>query len=92
MSSHEELQEHLTPEEMKFRHNMTRGEDFIKIEIYRNARKYFQMALEMGTDMDHIKERISFCNLKIRQEKKIIISLAVIAVVVIGIAWCIAVC
>lgn len=82
--AHEESLEHLSPEEKKFRFYITRGEDFMRCEIYRNAKKYYQLALEMNIDNNTVTQKISDCNRLIKQESRIIYILIAVAAVIIA--------
>ena len=45
MSQHEEQEENLSHEEIKYREHTQRGADFIKIDLFRSAREEFKAAL-----------------------------------------------
>jgi hypothetical protein len=78
---HEELQENLSSEEKKFSFYMTRGQEFIGIEIYRNARKYFKQALEMNVNNQQALMKLKETNDLIKKENRIFFAIAVVAVV-----------
>ena len=83
--AHEESHAHLSPEEKKFRFYMTRGEDFMRCEIYRNAKKYYQMALDMNMENDTVSSKIANCDVLIKQEGRTIIKILISAVLIVGI-------
>ncbi|MCX6259039.1 MAG: hypothetical protein NTW49_14235 [Bacteroidia bacterium] len=75
----------LGAEQIKFNDLIRRGDDFMKIEIYRNARKYYTEAL--GTHINDIlvNEKIAGCDGLIRKESGIIISIVIAAAVIAGV-------
>ncbi|MBI5217738.1 MAG: hypothetical protein HY958_02255 [Bacteroidia bacterium] len=75
----------LSPEEIKFRDFIRRGDDFSKIEIYRLALEWYNKALELNIEKEHVVEKINFCTGKLKFEKKVFVTLAMIAVIIIGI-------
>lgn len=83
--AHDESSEHLTSEQKKFNFYMTRGEDFLRIDIYRNARKYFQMALDMGMDNEKVQERLDLCTQMIKKERKSFIGLGIAVCIIIAV-------
>ncbi|MDD5571447.1 MAG: hypothetical protein PHD97_09890 [Bacteroidales bacterium] len=83
--AHTETNTNLSPEETKFNEYITRGEDFCKIEIYRNAKEWFQKALEMNINNILVKEKIDICDKKIKKEKKIIYTIVAAAILIIAI-------
>jgi hypothetical protein len=83
---HTESLEHLTPEEQDFQFQLGRGEDFVKIEVFRHALSHYYKALEMGMDNEKVNERIVYCRKMIKKESRILITLACIAVVIVGIS------
>ncbi|MBI4645533.1 MAG: hypothetical protein HY738_02800 [Bacteroidia bacterium] len=82
--NHEEDLSHLSKEELLFRDYMNRGNDFMKIEIYRHAKTWFTRALELNINNELAKERLDECFKLIKKEIKIIATIAIIVVVVIG--------
>jgi hypothetical protein len=84
--AHTESLDHLTPEEKDFHHQMERGEDFIRIEVYRHALIHFKMALNFGLDDEKVKERIAFCEKMLKKETRILVTLVCIAVVIVGVS------
>ncbi|MFA6922747.1 MAG: hypothetical protein WC223_00700 [Bacteroidales bacterium] len=83
--AHTETNTNLSSEEIKFNEYITRGEDFCKIEIYRNAKEWFHKALEMNINNPLAKEKIEMCDNKIKREKKMIFSIIAAAILIIAI-------
>jgi hypothetical protein len=83
--SHAETTAGMSKEEIHFRRFMQMGDDFLKIQIYRNAREWYQKALELNMETEQVKQKIADCNEKIQKEKKVIIYIVIIAAIIIGI-------
>jgi hypothetical protein len=73
----------LSPAERLYREYMARGDDFMKIEIYRAARKWYVKALEMNIHNDAAGKKIGDCDRLIRGERKTISIVAAAAVCII---------
>jgi len=71
--------ENLSKEEVAFNEMIQRGDDFMKIEIFRNARECFSLALEMNVNNTFAQEKLNVCNQNIKIESSTIIKLLVIA-------------
>jgi hypothetical protein len=76
--------ENLSKEELAFNEMMQRGEDFMKIEIFRSARECFSNALAMNFNNPLAQEKLSLCNQNIKSESKIIINILIVFAVVIA--------
>lgn len=80
---HEEIP--LSYEERRFREYITRGDDFCKIELFRNAVGWYRKAVELRPDSEEARTRLQDCRSKIKSEsRKILIILAVAAVIIIA--------
>ena len=79
----EEPRENLSSKEKLFRFYMTHGEDFLKIEIFRNARKYYKLAMDMNINNEAVNEKIKQCNNLIKKENKSIVTILIIIAAVI---------
>lgn len=59
-----------------------KGDDFMKIEIYRSAKEWYIKALELNQNQEMIRSKLDNCNMQIQLEKKkITIVVLVIAIV-----------
>lgn len=59
-----------------------KGDDFMKIEIYRSAKEWYIKALELNQNQEMIRSKLDNCNRQIQLEKKkITIVVLVIAIV-----------
>jgi hypothetical protein len=63
----------LSPEEQLFREYITRGDDFCKIELFRQAVNWYRKAVEMKPDDPEAQERLKGCSSKIKGESRIIL-------------------
>ena len=79
-----ESQEILTSEEEKYRFYMTRGQEFLGIEIYRNARKYFQQAFDMNINNEQALSKLKETEKLIKTENNIFVKIAA-GVLILGI-------
>jgi len=78
--------ENLSKEEIRYNELIQRGEDFMKIEIFRNAREYFEMALASNYNNMLSQQKLDDCNKKIKKESKTIIRLLVVTGFIIAAA------
>ena len=60
-----------------------RGDDFLKIELLRQAKNWYQKALALDSENEYVKSRITECERKLAFENKVTYILAVIAAAVI---------
>lgn len=72
----------LSKEEMVFNEFINHGDDFIKIQIYRNAREYYSQALETNFNNELADKKLVECNALIKSESKAIIAIVSIMAVV----------
>jgi hypothetical protein len=63
----------LNPEESLYQDYMQKGDDFMKIEIYRSAKEWYLRALSTNFNQKLIKEKLENCDKLIQREKKIIV-------------------
>lgn len=73
----------MTPEERRFREYITRGDDFCKIELYRNAVGWYRKAVEMRPDSEEARLRFQDCHGKIRSESKTILVIVAVAALIV---------
>jgi hypothetical protein len=85
--AHIENIENLSLEEKKFRELMGMGDDFLKIEIYRNAVKWYREAAKLRPDNPLAKQKITECEQLLKKESKSIYVVLGVAVVVVLIAF-----
>jgi len=62
---------------------MQHGDDFLKIELLRPAKSYYQRALELHPDSEEIKLKIADCDRLLAFERKVIWILVSIAAVIV---------
>jgi hypothetical protein len=78
---------YLSIAERDFRDCMQHGDDFFKIELLRQAKKWYTKALEFNIESDTVKQRIAECEKMLMFERKVTGILAVVALVIVGICW-----
>jgi hypothetical protein len=75
----------LSPEERRFLDFMQKGDDFMKIEIYRSAKECYSKALELNHNPGLVRSKLDNCNRLLQSEKKRIIVIAsVMAIIVLS--------
>lgn len=84
---HVETNENLSPVEKQFRELMHRGDDFFKIEILRNAIKYYKQAAKLGVNDELAREKVKECERLLNKERRVIYVIASIAVIVVVLIW-----
>ncbi len=80
--AHHNEDSHLSKEELEFNDFVRRGDDFIKIQIYRNARECYTFALESNFNNEIAEAKLKECNALIKSESRMIIN--VVAVMAIA--------
>ena len=74
----------LSPEERRYFDYMQKGDDFMKIEIYRSAKEWYSKAFELNRNHGLVQSKLDNCNRLIQLEKKkITIVVSVIAFVLL---------
>lgn len=81
--AHHETNEHLSPAEIEFRDAMQHADDFLKIELLRPAKKWYQKALDYNIEKEKVEQKIAECNRLIKFEQKIIWVVVALAAIVI---------
>lgn len=76
----------LSPEEKLFREYIIRGDDFCKIELFRQAVECYRNAVELRPGSAEAKERLIGCSAKIKGESRIILIILAVAAVITVIA------
>jgi len=79
----ENANEMVMPEEAAFNDLMRHGDDFMNIQIYRNAREWYTKALESGVNDSLAKHKLAECEALLAKETRTKRILAIIAIVVI---------
>jgi hypothetical protein len=82
---HNQNNQSLSPEDKKFREYISRGDDFIRIEIFRNALLWYKRALELKPDDPVARQKVNDTKKKIHGESRVIITLVIVAVVVVAV-------
>ncbi|MCX6272691.1 MAG: hypothetical protein NTU44_16035 [Bacteroidetes bacterium] len=85
--AHEPSLENLSPEELKFREMVQRGDDYHRIELYRWALHYYRLASETPFANKEVEEKIEMISRKIRRETQAIVAVLVIAAVFVALIW-----
>ncbi len=81
--SHPTSEISLSPAEREFEDLMQRGDDFLKIELLRPAKSWYQKALKLNIETEKVKRKIAVCNEMLVFEIKVIRILVAIAAGVI---------
>jgi hypothetical protein len=87
---HIDTEFHLTAEQKLFNDFIQRAEDFMKIEIYRSAKKCYIEALDTHVNDELSQQKIMECDQLIRKESNIIITIIAVAAVIVGAVFIIA--
>jgi hypothetical protein len=82
---HHDTNENISKEQIMFNDYIRRGDDFVKISIYRNALEWYEKALQTGINDELVKGKINECKRKIKHDNMIIWILVVVAIIVVGI-------
>lgn len=82
MAHHEEKQEHLSHEALKYREHTERAGHFIKIDLFRSAREEYKAALEYMPGDALCLSKIDEMNAQIAHDRKVVL---IIAPIVLGV-------
>ena len=74
----------LSPAENELMDLLQHGDDFLKIELLRPAKSYYERALQLNPGNEEIGEKIAECDKLIAFEKKVITLLVIFAVVIVA--------
>lgn len=85
--AHDDTQEKLSPEEQKYHDLVSRGDDYHRIELFRWALHYYNLAKQMDVHDDTLQGKIDTVTEKIRKETRSIIIVLVAAAVIIAAIW-----
>lgn len=77
----------MSREERLFKEYKQRAEDFLKIEMYRPALKWFAEARNLDIDNESIDRKIAGCEAEIRKESRTIRIIALVALVIIVVVF-----
>jgi len=83
--AHHNDDSNLSKEELEFNDLIRHGDDFMKIQIYRNAREWYNYALESNFNNELASNKLTECNALIKSELSTIIKI----VAVMAVAACI---
>ncbi|MEI6174395.1 MAG: hypothetical protein WCR01_11650 [Bacteroidota bacterium] len=87
MAHHEDHNEHLTHEQLKFREHTERAANFIKIDLFRSAREEFRAALQYKPGDEECLAKIDLMNEHISRDRKtILIVVPLVIIVIVAIA------
>lgn len=87
MSHHHEDTTNLSPNELKFNDCIRRAEDFMKIDQYLSAKECYAEAKELHFNDKLIDEKMQATTVKQEYERKIIIRILALVIVVMGSIW-----
>ncbi len=73
MAHHEEHNEHLTHEQLKYKEHTERGANFIKIDLFRSAREEFKAALQYKPGDQFCLTQIDVMNANIARDRKTVL-------------------
>lgn len=73
MAHHEEHNEHLTHEQLKYKEHTERGANFIKIDLFRSAREEFKAALQYKPGDQLCLTQIDVMNANIARDRKTVL-------------------
>jgi hypothetical protein len=79
--AHQNIDLHLSKEELAFNDFIGHGDDFMKIQIYRNAREAYTNALETNFNNELALSKLSDCNALIKSESRAIIIIVTVLVI-----------
>ena len=77
------LESTLSPAERRFLDLMRHGDNFLKIELLRPAKSYYEKALELNIETEKVKEKIAECDRLLAFELKVIWILVAISAVLV---------
>jgi len=87
--SHHDIEDHLSPEEKKFRECVELGDNFMKIEIYYLADRWYERAVQLRPDDILLRQKWDECHRLHRLENKtiyaVVTAMALIVLIVIGV-------
>jgi hypothetical protein len=83
MSHHENQNEHLSHDELKFKEHTERGAHFIKIDLFRSAREEFKTALQYKPGDPECLTQIDLMNAHIARDRKTVLVLVPIVLIII---------
>jgi hypothetical protein len=83
MAHHEEKNEHLTHEQLKFNEHTVRAASFIKIDLFRSAREEFKAALEYLPGDPECLRQIDAMNANISRDRKTVMVVAPLVIILI---------
>jgi len=67
----------------RFDEYILRGDDFLKIELLRQAKNWYLKALAIDSENDYVKSRISECEKKLAFENRVTLILVVTATAIL---------
>jgi hypothetical protein len=74
----------LSPAENELMDLLQHGDDFLKIELLRPAKSYYERALHLSPGDKMILEKIAECDLLIAFEKKVITVLVIVTAIIVA--------
>jgi hypothetical protein len=86
MAHQETHEENLSHDEIQYRYHITRGSDFMKIDLFRSARETYKEALIYKPGDPIATEKITECNQNIRRDrKKVLVIVPFVLAIILGV-------
>lgn len=83
---HQDHEISLNPEDRQVKDLLKKGDDFMKIEIYKMARRYYEKALAIEPQNPELQQKVRHViNLQKRELKTIAIIVSIMAIVVVAV-------
>jgi len=82
--AHETSKPEMSPAERELTDLLQQGDDFLKIELLRPAKTYYERALQLNPGDEMLKEKIAECDKLIAYEKMVITVLVVVTAVIVA--------
>lgn len=73
----------VSPTQRDFQEFMQRGDDFLKIELLRPARSWYNKALGLNIETDMVRQRIAECDRMLSFENRVAGLLGIIAAIMV---------
>ena len=87
MTHHEEHNEHLTHEQLKFKEHTERAAHFIKIDLFRSAREEYKAALQYFSGDPFCVRQIDVMNDHIARDRKtVLVIVPVLLIFILAVA------
>lgn len=82
--AHKTIESSMSQAERELMDLLQHGDDFLKIELLRPAKTYYERALKLHPGDEKIREKIAECDKLIAFEKMVITVLVIVAAVIVA--------